>query len=80
MASANVDVPEMVVLRPGTVVQIGPERAISGHVAKVCIEGPAVTYEVVWWSGNERRTAWAQPVELMSSGEQKNDLRIGFLP
>ena len=70
---------EITIYRPGSIVQIGPtDEPITVTVLKACIENspPAVSYEVSWYNGQERKTAWVQECEVhMKCPENK---RIGF--
>ena len=78
--------PMGLVIEPGTEVDIGrgiedPSKdCIPGTVLKVCIEPNFhVTYEVLWWSGKEAKTAWF-PASLVRSKEIGNGYRtIGLI-
>lgn len=62
------------VLRPGSGVDIG---GVFATVTQVCItDAFAVTYEVLWWSGQDRKTAWVSPAQISPSNQPK--LKIGF--
>ena len=62
------------VLQPGSEVKIGD---VACHIAQVCItDALAVTYECVWWSSNERRSAWVSPVQITPGNAKRQT--IGF--
>ena len=62
----------------GSRVKIGTERdPIDGIVTGICLKGISeVTYEVAWWNGGNRCTAWLTPEELIADGDET--LTIGF--
>jgi len=68
--------PDISVIAPGTVVGIGPKHEIEAVVFAICITWPDITYHVVWWSGNERKTEWIRPTEMLVV--QPQECRIGF--
>lgn len=62
------------IVRPGSKVDLA---GLSAHVAQVCItDALAITYEVVWWSGAERRTAWGSPAQITNAKAERTT--IGF--
>lgn len=62
-------------------IPVGSEVVIGGSVTatvlQICIQSNSrVTYEVAWWDGNTRSTAWVDAGEIEKySGER---VRIGF--
>ena len=62
------------VLRPGSEAKIGD---VVCHIAQVCItDALAVTYECVWWSGQDRKTAWVSPAQITNAKTERTT--IGF--
>jgi hypothetical protein len=66
---------------PGSKVDIGTREApISATILKACISGSGpqtrVEYEVSWFSGRDRKTAWIHPHEIIGGDESFR--RIGF--
>lgn len=73
--------PGIVAYAIGTPVPVGPpgDRA-KGVVTGVTIRGEdAVTYEVAWWAGRSRNTAWLSDYEFQPDGEPEM-AQIGFKP
>lgn len=65
----------LTVHEPGTVVDLGED--LQGLINQVNIAGKDhVTYQVVWWVGNERKCEWLDDHELALPKEPK--LKIGF--
>ena len=66
------------VLKPGSSVKIGPKQDISAMILQVRIqEQNYVDYQVVWWSGRERKTEWIGNLEV-AGGNWGDELSIGF--
>ncbi|HUU97727.1 MAG TPA: hypothetical protein VM487_18485 [Phycisphaerae bacterium] len=66
------------VLKPGSSVKIGPKQDISAMILQVRIqEQNYVDYQVVWWSGRERKTEWIGNLEV-AGGSWGDELSIGF--
>lgn len=61
----------------GSEVAIGED--ITAKVLQVCISGKGVTYEVAWFDGNSRNTAWVHDCETTPADENKR-ICIGFRP
>jgi hypothetical protein len=63
-----------------TVHEIGTAVTIAGDVPamilRVQIDGADVSYEVAWWNGRSRSTAWLLPAEIEATVAP--GLRIGF--
>jgi hypothetical protein len=56
----------MKVLPCGTAVELrGPRH--RGEIITICIRETLVTYEVVWFVGDSRNTAWLQESEISPS-------------
>ena len=47
-----------------TVVRIGMDGMLRGQVLAICIRATDITYEVAWWDGATRRTAWLTSAEV----------------
>jgi len=63
------------VMAPGSSVEIGPESdPIRATVKQVCLNGENIDYEVVWWNGGTRTTAW------LTSGEVRPGDATKFRP
>lgn len=66
----------MDVFAPGSKVKI--EGADDAVITAVSISaGGFVRYEVVWWNGNSRSTAWLESFEVVAVRGTKN-LPVGF--
>ena len=48
----------------GTEVRAGPNRDIKAHVLSISIGHDRIGYELVYWSGAERRTGWFEEFEF----------------
>lgn len=67
---------ELLVYRPGSEVNLGKD--LKGIVSQVNIAGQGlVRYEVAWWDGNDRKTAWLEAHEIVSA-PAASALRVGF--
>ena len=51
----------------GTEVRAGPAREIKAHVLSISIGHCRIAYELVWWSGTDRRTGWFEEFEIEPS-------------
>lgn len=66
------------------VYDIGSKVSLNGIEAQILtirIQGdvlPLVDYEVVWWSGNDRKTSWVCEFELVTLSDTRPFLDIGF--
>jgi hypothetical protein len=47
-----------------TFVRFGPERVLRGQIIAICLRDTGTTYEVVWWDGATRHTAWLASAEI----------------
>lgn len=66
------------VLEAETEVEIGPEGAhITARVMSVMIDEDGVSYKVVWWDDNNRKTEWLRSFELRP-GKDSEYFEIGF--
>lgn len=65
----------MEVIKPGSKVLIAGN--VDATILTVSIRHDSVSYEVVWWSGLTRTTAWLEPFEI-TIGEL-TPLLIGFM-
>jgi hypothetical protein len=66
---------DMEIIRPGATVTIGDE--IEALVTQVCIrECDHVSYQCVWWDGNNRKTQWLEECEV--DAHQVSHAMIGF--
>lgn len=66
-------VKQLTVLRPGSTVHIGGQ---PGIITQVCVTSDfAVSYEVVWWSAADRKSAWVRAEEIETSREK---MKFGF--
>ena len=63
---------------PGTPVAIGPDGCTPATVLAVTITGAerAVTYQVSWWDGSDRETAWLSSHEVHT---EPADHTVGFI-
>jgi hypothetical protein len=69
----------MEVFRVGSKCFIDPDMKVEAIITAVTIrEGNRALYEVVFWSGNERKELWVSAVEI--TGRAKEKMRIGFVP
>lgn len=71
----------MNLIKPGTRVELGYSRdKFTARVLAACIRGPelGVQYEVAWFSGRERKTAWVESDEIRRHDEAEGQLSIGF--
>lgn len=62
----------MEIYQPGTKVTV---NKLDGLILKVEIS-PAILYEVAWWSGTSRSTAWLNEFEFST---EKKKSKIGFI-
>ena len=65
----------LTLFRPNHAVMIGED--IEALVLAISIRGSNVQYEVSWWNGSTRNTAWMSPEELRPMDNSK--LQVGFL-
>lgn len=67
----------MEVIRPGSSVVVDGD--IRGTVIEINVvgEGLAVSYNVAWWSGRERKTEWVDASEVVE-GSKRSRVRLGF--
>lgn len=73
--------PVLRLLQPETKVEFGPEGdTIAGAIRQICINGPhrAVSYEVVYWAGSDRKTVWLDANEVREVNGAR--VSIGFKP
>ena len=57
---------EVLVYQPGSEVNLGKD--LKGTVSQVSIAGQGlIRYEVVWWSGNERKCEWLEAHEIVAT-------------
>jgi hypothetical protein len=65
----------MHVIAPGTEVTVDPDRLKKAHVLKSLIEGDSlfVSYECVYWTDGERKTAWFSSFEVACMEEETGD-------
>ena len=54
------------------------ENAAGGTVNAACIRHDGITYEVAWWNGEEYKSAWFCPYEIVPSDQYVRKTRIGF--
>lgn len=64
------------------VIKPGEHVAMSGNVdavvVQVCIQSQdRISYEVVWWAGNTRNTAWVSDFEVVPK-KGCDRIKIGF--
>lgn len=64
----------MEIIAPGSKVTIGDK--FDAVVLAISIRQASVQYEVAWWNGNDRKSAWLEANEV-TPGEVK-PLVIGF--
>ena len=67
---------DLVVVALGAKVLIGEK--IEGQVIAISIRAGGVTYEVAWWDGNTRSTAWCVATEFSVKNGEPVISRIGF--
>ncbi len=67
----------MQVLKPGSAVTIANGQ-IRGHVVQICIQTLRVSYEVAWWDGRTRCTAWLGTTEMSREDDESEIMQIGF--
>lgn len=66
----------MTVISPRSRVRLADDVETVVLAVTIRDGGPAC-YEVAWWNGNARQTAWVEPHELTQECRRK-PLRIGF--
>jgi hypothetical protein len=54
------------------------EFSVKGTVLAVCIRFDEITYEVEWWDGNSRNTAWFSEHLVTPAIQDSNTQTIGF--
>lgn len=66
------------VIPPGEKVKVGGD--VTGVVVSVMVVGTdwTVRYEVAWWKGESRQTAWVEEVEVERVEATNVPCRIGF--
>lgn len=72
----------VVAIQPGSFVEIDGMAAptVQGKVLAVTVRESGVAgYEVAWWSGGTRYTAWVEPSEITPSLGEPSPIRIGFV-
>jgi hypothetical protein len=47
-----------------TIVRLGNDGMLRGQILAICIRATGITYEVAWWDGATRRTAWLTSTEV----------------
>lgn len=61
----------------------GSRVAVNGVEAKVIgltvRDDRVASYEVSWWAGRERKTAWVEACEVAATAEGSRQEQIGFL-
>lgn len=63
------------VIKPGDAVKLND---LDAMVLQVCIQSQdRISYEVAWYSGSTRNTAWVSDFEIGKTGKSKS-LKIGF--
>lgn len=63
---------EIKVFAPGTPVRlVSYGAALEATVIRVSIEQTAVTYEIAWLSGPDRKTVWVQAFELQANTDDR---------
>lgn len=67
---------DLTVYAPGTEVTIS-QGLIKGTIIDISITGNfKVQYNVIWWDGNDRKSAWMDTCEIQAGKPVK--LKIGF--
>ncbi|MEO1527997.1 MAG: hypothetical protein AAFX06_21405 [Planctomycetota bacterium] len=61
------------VIPVGSTVSIGD--GIEGRITQIGISASGVTYEVTWWNGRTRVTAWISELEIENAATRQP---IGF--
>jgi len=71
---------ELQILQIGTEVRfVGKAENTSGGIVNAaCIRHNGITYEVAWWNGEEYKSAWFCPHEIVPAGKYVRKTRIGF--
>lgn len=64
---------ELKIWEPGCEVRLGTIPALISQVA--IHPFGCITYQVIWWSGNDRKEAWVEAFEI--TGPSK-EISIGF--
>ncbi len=47
-----------------TIVRLGNDGMLRGQILAICIRAAGLTYEVAWWDGATRHTAWLSSAEV----------------
>ena len=55
---------QRVVFALHTMVRFGTDRVLRGQILAICIRADDITYEVAWWEGATRHTAWLSRAEV----------------
>lgn len=66
----------MKVHKPGSYLLLHSEQKVQ--VLSVQIKESGVTYEVMWWSGETRNTAWISECEILKQIAPAAKLQVGF--
>jgi len=61
----------------GAEVKIGSDKKIIATIQGICIREDNTTYDVVWWDGDQRRSAWLYSNEIFENTAPF--LNIGFV-
>ena len=59
-----------------TVVRFGNDGMLRGQVLAICIRATDISYEVAWWDGATRHTAWLSSAEV-SADDASNATILG---
>jgi hypothetical protein len=80
LGKARCPISSIPVIAAGETVLIGSgiNEPIHGTISAVCIRGVEVTYEVSWWDGRRRETAWISDRDLRPLKHDYVFQRIGF--
>lgn len=70
----------IIVYRPGAIVSVGQRGdTIRAFVVQTTIQNAGrIQYEITWWSGRDRKTAWVEEWEVSKIDDKSIQCSIGF--
>ena len=71
---------EIKIIRNGSTVFLGDNKR-KAKVLQCCIRGSEETieYQVAWWSGDNRKTAWVDSHEITYDQDNTSTVNIGYV-
>ena len=62
-----------------TVVRFGNDGMLRGQVLAICIRATGISYEVAWWDGATRHTAWLSSAEVAAADASESTTLGAYL-